>query len=85
MKPRNDRSHEDWLRFADYSCSGSDYINPPSVSNSKFHMKVAILDGMPHLYVEYICNDGYLLKVDKKFMYCNKKKWYGHIPLCVSQ
>lgn len=81
---KGDRSHEDWIHISDYSCSSKpNPVSPPELDNSDFQIKVAITDGMPHMFVKYVCDDGYKNQGDQEFMYCKNKKWWGTEPKCV--
>jgi hypothetical protein len=43
-----------------------------------------ILEGRPHLYTEYACEDGYELENEKRaHAYCKRKTWIGDLPKCI--
>jgi len=84
-RPDSSSSHNDWLSYADYSCLTSDGdITAPDVAHAQRNAMSTALDGKPHLFVEYVCQDGFeLQKPTKKFMYCHQKTWLGEEPHCV--
>ena len=84
-KPDSSSSHNEWLAYSDYSCLSHDgTITAPDVANARRNAMSTSLDGKPHLFVEYFCNDGYQLdRPERKYMYCHKNAWWGEQPLCV--
>lgn len=38
--------------------------------------------GLPHLFAEYECNEGYALSGSARYMYCREERWLGSKPEC---
>ena len=58
-------------------------VTAPDVSSATKIPRHAVIDGLPHLYVEYKCHPGYSLDGPSEYMYCKDDHWHGDLPRCI--
>lgn len=84
-RPKSDaeKSHDDWLQEADYSCvtrSGS--VPTPEVANASSTVSWADVGGEARLFVIYRCKWDFDFVGHSQHMYCQNGKWIGVLPEC---
>ena len=59
-------------------------MSPPSAPHAKAQVKADMVGGMPHLYSQYSCDEGFrLASVRQQYMYCVDGQWAGDLPQCL--
>ena len=84
-KSRKKKSHEDWLKEADYSCiRDRRTVAPPAVINAYHSTSWAMYEGQPRLYTTYRCKWGYVARPTDITgnLYCRQGVWVGTAPFC---
>jgi len=84
-KKTDKKTHEDWLREADYSCiRAGRTVTPPVVINARHTTIWATYDGRPRLYTTYRCKWGYVARPAHSTgnLYCRHGVWVGTVPFC---
>ena len=80
------KTHEDWLSEADYSCIQDRHtVPPPAVINAHRSTSWAMYGGRPRLYTTYRCNWGYVARPADDVtgnLYCRRGVWVGTAPFC---
>lgn len=80
------KTHEDWLSEADYSCiQDRRTVPPPAVINARRSTSWAMYGGRPRLYTTYRCKWGYVARPAADVtgnLYCRRGVWVGTAPFC---
>jgi len=82
---KEEKTHEDWLNEADYSCiQDGRAVPPPAVINARHATSWAMYNGRPRLYTTYRCKWGYVPRPADSTgnLYCRRGLWVGTAPFC---
>ena len=77
------QTHDDWIRYADYTCfDARKEATAPEVAHALRLPRFRHIDSALHLYVQYECQPGYSIQYGDEYLYCRDQRWLGVLPTC---